>query len=44
MSYSYHRMWRISIWAIGLIILTVLFSSPCTAATGADLDVSILQY
>jgi hypothetical protein len=44
MSYSYHRMWRISIWAIGLILLTVLFSSPCTAATGADLDVSILQY
>jgi hypothetical protein len=37
-------MWRLSIWAIGLILLTVLFSSPCTAATGADLDVSILQY
>ncbi|MDP2216749.1 MAG: COG1361 S-layer family protein [Methanolobus sp.] len=44
MSYSYHRMWRISTWAIGLILLTVLFCSPCTAATGADLDVSILQY
>ncbi|MDK2833059.1 MAG: hypothetical protein PWP63_146 [Methanolobus sp.] len=43
-SFSYRKMYTMSAWVIGLVLVSALICTPAAAANGADLKVSILQY
>lgn len=43
-SFCNRKMYAMSAWVIGLVLISFLICTPAAAANGADLQVSILQY